>query len=127
MSCIGSAVVIEQLIISADLSVYLIHVILNNGRNSVIVAVAGFSCLEEDIAVLSGAAENRVLRIDSPVSEFLNSVHIYHRSYVFLVPYLDLLDLMRGPESVKEMKERYSSLNSRQMSYGSEIHYLLNV
>ena len=53
---ISSAVVVEQLIVSTNLGINLVHIFLNDCRKGIIVRVAGFSCLEEDIRVLSGAS-----------------------------------------------------------------------
>ena len=125
--CIGSAVVVEELIVSADLGIYLAHILLYDAGDSVIVGVAGLASLEEDIAVLSGTAEYGVLRVDSSLSECLDSVHINHLGNVLLIPYLDLLDLVRGTEAVEEVQEGNSALDGGKMCNSTEIHYLLHV
>ena len=40
-----SAVVVEQLVIGSDLGIYLVHVLLHDRGQSIIVGVAGLSCL----------------------------------------------------------------------------------
>ena len=112
MSCIGSTVVVEQLVVCADLLVDLVHVILNDTRNSIIVRIASLTSLEEDIRVLSSTAKYRMLRIDSSLSELLDLLEVHHASYVFNIPCLDLLDLMRSSETVEEVQERNSALDS---------------
>ena len=56
---IRSAIVVEGLVIGADLLVDLVHVVDNDLRNRIVVLVASLTSLEEDIAVLCLAAENR--------------------------------------------------------------------
>ena len=127
MSCIGSTVVVEQLIVCTDLLVYLLHVILNDAGDSVIVRIASLTSLEEDIRVLSCTTKYRMLRVESSLSELVDLLEVYHASYVFDVPCLDLLDLMRCSESVEEVKERNSSLDSRKVCNCTKVHNLLRV
>ena len=61
---VSCAVVVEGLVVGADLLVDLVHVLDNNLGYSVIVLVAGLACLEEDIVVLSGTAGYGVLRVE---------------------------------------------------------------
>ena len=49
---VGRAVVVEQLVVGAELGVDLVHVLLDHGGQRVVVAVAGLAVLEEDVAVL---------------------------------------------------------------------------
>ena len=112
MCSVWCAVVVEQLVVCADLFVYLVHVILYDARDSVIVWVTSFSCLEEDIRVLSCTSKYRMLRVKSSLSKLLHLLEVYHISYVFHIPCLDLLDLVRCSESVKEVDEWYSALDS---------------
>ena len=62
---VGRAVVVEQLVVGAELFVDLAHVLLNDCGQRVVVLVAGFTVLEEDIAVLVAAAGSRMLRIEA--------------------------------------------------------------
>ena len=64
---IGSAVVVEQLIVGAQLGVDLVHVLLHHGGQGLVVLVAGLAVLEEDVAVLVGAAHMGMLGV--PVLE----------------------------------------------------------
>ena len=64
---VRSTVVVEELVISAELLVDLAHVLFDDTGQSVVVFIAGLAVLEEDITVLGGAAENRMLRIESSV------------------------------------------------------------
>ena len=114
--CVSSAVVVEGLVVGADLGVDLVHVVNNNLGNRVVVFVAGFSCLEEDIVVLSGTSGDRVLRVQRTAAELLNCVPVEHIAEVSVIPLLDLLNLMRGTEAVKEVKEGYSALDGGKVS-----------
>ena len=58
------AVVVEQLIVGAQLFIDLVHVLFNNSGQSIIKLVAGFAVLEENIAVFVAAAHGGVLRIE---------------------------------------------------------------
>ena len=78
MLSVSSSVVVEQLVICADLSVYFIHVLLYDCRKSIVVRVTCLSCLEEDIRVLSGTSLYRMVRVQSVLTECINGVHISH-------------------------------------------------
>ena len=124
---IGSAVVVEELIITADLLVDLLHITFNDCGNSVVILVAGFSCLEEDVGVLSGTAENGMLGVESALSEFVDSLHVDHFGKILVIPDFNLLNFMAGSEAVKEMNEGDSAFDSCKMCNSAEIHNLLNV
>ena len=62
--CVRSAVVVEQLVVGADLGVDFVHVLLYDCGNRVIVGVAGLTSLEEDVGVLSGTTQNRMFRVE---------------------------------------------------------------
>ena len=92
---VSSSVVVEQFVVCSDLLVNFVHVLLNNCRKSVIIWITCLSCLEEDIRVLSGTSLTWMVRIQCVITECLNSVHICHIFQVFIVPCLNLLDLVR--------------------------------
>ena len=125
--CVGSAVIVKQLVVGAELFVNLAHVLLDDLGDSVVVFVGGLTVLEEDISVFVGAAHGGVLRIESSLAEGADGVHVAHVLEVLIVPDSDLLDLVRGAEAVKEVEEGYAALDSCKVSNGSEIHDLLNV
>ena len=52
------SVVIEQFVVRSELFVYFVHIVLNDSRKGVIIRVARFSCLEEDVRVLSRSTKN---------------------------------------------------------------------
>ena len=124
---IGSAVVVEQLIVGAQLGVDLGHVLLNDARDRLIVLVGSLAVLEEHVAVLVRAAHHGVLRIEGALTERFDRVHIAHVLQVLVIPYLDLLDLVGGAEAVKEVDERHARLDGRQMGDSAEVHDFLRV
>ena len=83
--------------------------------------------LEEDVAVLVGSSEVRVIRVEACVAELLYSVHVAHFLEVLIIPDSYLLDLVGCSESVEEVEERNSAFDSCKVSYRSEVHDFLNV
>ena len=125
MICILSSVVVEQFVVCSDLFVYFVHVFLYNCRKSIVVRVACFSCLEEDIRVLSRTSLAWMIRVQSVFTELCDRIHISHIFQIFIIPCFDLLDLMRCTETVKEVDERNFSFDSCKMSYRCKVHNLL--
>ena len=124
---IGSAVVVEQAVIGAELLVDLLHVALDDGRKLVVDLVAGLAVLEEDVAVLVATAGVRVLRVERVIAESLDGVHVAHLGQILVVPHGDLLDLVAGAEAVEEVKERGLALDGGKVSHRREVHDLLDV
>ena len=87
------AVVVEQMVAGTELGVHLVHVGLDDGRQRVVGAVAGLAVLEEDIAILMGAASGGVLGVEGMVAEGLDGLHVAHVLEVLVIPHGDLLDL----------------------------------
>ena len=94
VSSIRSAIVVEQLVVCANLLIDLVHVFLNNRRKCIVVRVASLSYLEEDIRVLSRTALTRVVRVQCILTECIDCIHIYHIFQIFIIPGLDLLNLV---------------------------------
>ena len=125
--CVGSAVVVEQPVVGAELGVDLVHVLLNHGGQCVVVGVAGLAVLEEDVAVLVAAAHGGVLGVERVGTEGAHGVHVAHLGQVLVVPDLDLLNLMGGAEAVEEVDERHAALDGREVRHGGQVHDLLHV
>ena len=68
-----------------------------------------------------------MLGVERPLAEGLNCVHVAHVLEILVIPYGDLLDLVRGAEAVEKVHKGNSALNSRKMSHGSKVHDLLHV
>ena len=124
---VGSAIVVEQLIVGAQLGVDLAHVLLHDAGDGVVVGVAGLAVLEEDIAVLVGAAHDGVVGVQAVVPESLHRVHIHHLGQIVIVPDGDLLDLVGGAEAVEEVQEGDTALDGGQMGHRAQIHDFLGV
>ena len=120
-------VVVEQLVVGAQLLVYLAHVLLNDFRNCFVVNVGSLAVLEEDVAVFVGTTHNRMLRIQCAGTELLNSLHVAHISQIVVIPYSDLLDLVRGAEAVEEVDERNAALDCCTVCNSGQVHNFLRV
>ena len=120
------AVVIEKLIVRADLRVDLVHILLDDRGHGIIIGIGGLPRLEEDIRILRGASLHRMIRVESILSEGINGVPVHHVLQVLVIPLLDLLNLMGGPEAVEEIDKGKASLQRRKMRDRSQIHNLLN-
>ncbi len=124
---IRRAIVVEEVIVGAELLVHLAHVVLDHRGQLVVGRVAGLTMLEEDVAVLVGAAVVRMLRVEGVIAERLDGVHVAHLGQIVEVPHGDLLDLMRGAEAVEEVQERHAALDGGKVRHGGEVHDLLDV
>ena len=124
---VGSTIVVEELIVGAQLGVDLVHVLLHHGGQSVVVGVAGLAMLEEDVAVFVGAAHVGMLGIERMLAEGVHGVHVAHFLEIVIIPGSDLLDLVRGPEAVEEVDEGNAALDGSQMRHGGEVHDLLRI
>ena len=84
------AVVVEKVVASARKLRNCVKSFLNDHRSLIVVCVAGFSCLEEDVGVLSRALENRSFGAESSFFEVSDSIVRNDRFDIFVVKYLDL-------------------------------------
>ena len=124
---VGRAVVVEQLVVGPQLLVDLCHVLFHDLGHRFVVLVAGLAVLEEDVAVLMAAAHGRVLGAQGSGTEGRDRVHVHHVLQVLVIPDLDLLQLVAGAEAVKEVQERHSALDRRQVRHRAQVHDLLHV
>ena len=124
---LGVAVVVEELIVGAQLGVDLAHVLLHHAGESLIVLVPGLVALEEDVRVLGGAAEDRVVGVQGSGPEGVHGVHVHHFLQVLVVPHLHLADLVGGAEAVEEVEEGHPAADGRQMGHGAKVHDLLGI
>ena len=79
----------EKLGVRSDLSVNLIHVLLNNLGKSLIVCVACLSCLEEDVGILCRTSLAGMLGIKRMAAESVDCVLIHHILKVLIIPHLN--------------------------------------
>ena len=123
---IGSAHILEQLVLAAHQLGDLLHDLFHDFGHGVVVLVGGFTVLEVDVGVLGGALLMRMLRIQGALAEGLHLVPGNHGLDVLVVDGVDLLHFVAGTETVEEMQERHAALQRGQMSDQSQVHGFLN-
>ncbi len=124
---VGCAVVVEQTIIGAQLFVDPRHILLDDGRQLVVLIVACLAVLEEDVAVFVRTARGGMLGIQRMVPERPHRVHIDHVGEIGIVPRSDFLDLVGRTETVEEVEEGGPSLDGGEMGNCGKVHDLLHV
>ena len=67
-----------------------------------------------------------MLGVQGTGTELLDSVHVNHLGQIVIVPDLDLLDLVRGPEAVEEVDKGHPALDGGQVGHSAQIHDLLH-
>ena len=66
-----------------------------------------------------------MLRIESIVSEVLDHLLVNQFGKVFVIYYFYLLYFMRCSETVEEVKNRNTGLDSRKVGDSRQVHYFL--
>ena len=102
---IGSANVIEQVILASDELGELVHRCLHFGRSDVVVGIGALANLEEDVGILRRAAQHRMIGRERALAVLDDAIHVDHGAHVVFVEHFDLVDFVRGAESVEEMQE----------------------
>ena len=125
LSILG-AVIIKDVVVTAGDLIDLGHVALHHAGDGVVVAVVGFLGLIVDIGALDGGTLNRVLGVHGQLVIGLQSVHIHQAGHLVQIDHLDLLNLVRGAEAVKEVDEGHPGLDRGQMGHGGQVHNLLD-
>ncbi len=121
---IGSAVVGEGLVSTARDLRDRSHSLGNHVGYGVVELVRSLTRLEIYIGVLGRTARNGVLGIQRTGTESLQCIHVEERRESRIVDHLDLLDLMRGAESVEEVQERNTGLQCHDVGNARQIHHL---
>ena len=124
--CIGSTVVVEQLVVAAGQLVDFVHVFFYNTGQCIICAVASFAVLEESVTVLNGGTDGGMFGGQSVISELLNSFPVQQLAQVFVVQNFDLLQLVRSAEAIKEVLEGDGALDCSQVRNRCQVHTFLN-
>ena len=112
---IGSAVVVEEVILAARDLGNLGEVLLHDLRNGVVVLVASLAVGEEGLRVLGRTTGVRTLRGHGAVAETLDPLGVDERTDVLHVHGLHLVVLMGGAESVEEVDKRNLALKRREV------------
>ena len=112
---ISRADIVDDMILTAGNLGKLVHFFLNDAFYLVIVRIAGFAALEEDVRVLRGTADNRSFRTQS-VFGVEGIVHtLEHCSQIVVGKHFDFFDFVRSAETVKEVHERNARTQSRSL------------
>ncbi len=114
---LGMAVVVEEVIFATGDSGDFLHVVLHDFGHGLVVLVAAFAVLEEDVAVLGHAAGHGSIGAEGACTELVDSVHVEERSNFVLLDHFNFLDFMRGAESVEEVDERHAALDGGEMGH----------
>ena len=112
---IGSAVVVEEVVLAARDLGNLGEVLLHNLRNGVVVLVASLAVGEEGLRVLGRTTGVRTLWGHGAVAETLDPLGVDERTDVLHVHGLHLVVLMGGAESVEEVDKRNLALKRREV------------
>ena len=123
---IHGTMIIEETVVPAGQLVHFFHITFDNFRNSIVISVCRFLCLEKDVRILSRSPQCRMVRAEAAVPECFQSILIEQFREVVISLNLDFLDFMRSPETVKEMQERYAPFDGRQMGDRGQIRGFLN-
>ena len=123
---IRRTIVVEQVIVTAGELVDLAHVVLHHVRQLIPVAVDDLALLEMDVRILHGAANTGMIRVHGAAAEGIDGVLVHQLGQFVILQHLDLLDLMTGAETVKEVQERHAALDGAQVGHGGQIGGLLD-
>ena len=122
---VGSAIVVEELVVTAGELVDLIHVVLDGVGQAVGLDVGALLALEVDVRVDVVAPVGGMLRVQGLAAEGLQGLLIHQTTEILIVQSLDPLHLVGGTEAVKAVHEGIPAADGGQMSHGGQIHGLL--
>ena len=123
---LGVTVIVEETIVAAGETVHLLHVVLHDFGNGVIIFVGSLAVLEEHVGVLRHAASHGFVGVERTGAELGKGLAVDERSEILFAESLYFLNLMRRAEAVEEIHEGHAALNSGKMSHGAEVHHLLH-
>ncbi len=96
----------------ADLGGEPVHRLLHNARTGHIVGIHAFTGLEIHVGVVGRATDEGMLRRKRTLPVCSHQGVIDHGLQIFTRQLFDLVDLVRGAESIKEVQERNTGLKS---------------
>ncbi len=118
--------VVEELVGAAGALAEAGHRLLDDPGAGQVEAVAGLAGLEEDVGVLRGAAQDRLVRGEGALAVRGHEVVAHHEAQVVVLEQLDLADLVRGAEAVEEVEEGHPRLEGRGVGDEGEVVGLLD-
>ena len=122
---VGSAIVVEELVVPAGELVDLVHVVLDGLRYGGSLLVGAFLALEVHVGVDVVAAVGGMLRVQGMTAEVLQGLVVHQTPQVLIVQRLDALHLVRRAETVEAVHERVLGADGGQMGNGAQVHGLL--
>ena len=123
---LGMADIVEQLVTPAGPFAELPHGIADNSGKAVVVTIDRLPRLEEDIGILRAAAQHRMFRRQRAGTVRLDGIHGHKRPQHIRRQGLDLVDLVRGAETIEEMQHRNAPAQGGDLRDQGEIHHLLH-
>ena len=66
-----------------------------------------------------------MVRVQGILSERVDGIHVNHILQIFVIPCLDLLDLVRCTETIEEVDERNFTFDCCKMSNRCQVHNFL--
>ena len=120
------AIIIEEVVVLAGDGVDFCHVVLDHIRQFIIETVVGFTELEVDIRVLNRISQGGMVGIQRRFTETADGTPVQNLAELAVGNCTDLLDLVGGAETVKEMDEGNAALDGSQMGHAGQIHDLLH-
>ena len=124
--CIFCTVVVEQVIFATGHFGDFAHVFFYDFRKSIVVVVYCFTSLEVDVRVLSSTADNRIVRVQTALTECRNCIFIKEFCQFIVFHNFDFLDFVRGTEAVKEVQEGNATFDCGKVSNCGKVHNFLN-
>ena len=119
---VRSSVVVIKVILAAGDFRELVHEVLDDSGNGVVVFVDGFAALEIDVRILRGAVDVRALRRHGAGAEGGDVLFVDDGADFVVGKRLNLGDFVRGAEAVEEVHERHARLERSRV--GNERHVL---
>ncbi len=100
---VRSTHIIEEMVSAPRERGKLRHIFRDNGGRRVIILLTALAALEVYIRILRRAAHSRMLRVESALAKCRDGILVNHLTNGIIANLINLLDFVRGAESVKEM------------------------
>ena len=122
---VGSAVIVEQLVVPAGQLADLIHVMLDRVRDGGGLDIGTLLALEVHVGVDVVAPVGGMLRVQGVAAELLQGLLVHQGAQVLIVQRLDPLHLVGGAEAVKAVHEGVLAADGGQVGHSAQVHGLL--
>ena len=123
---IGGTDIVEEVHRTAGQAGDLIHVFLDDTGQIEVDLVGGFAALEVDIRVLGSHFGIGSFRTESALTETFDIFHIDEALHISIVEKFDLLEFVRGTETVEEAEEGDFAFEGREVGDDGEVVGFLN-